>query len=57
MAVVNEEKEVDFKSWCAKCKHKDLPEDQDPCDECLENPTNLYSHVPVMFVEGETQNG
>lgn len=41
------EKEVYFDKYCETCKHKDVPMTEDPCDECLSNPTNTYSHKPV----------
>lgn len=28
-------KEVDFKTYCPKCKYKKLEETKDPCNECL----------------------
>lgn len=39
-------KEVYFDQYCVTCKHKDT---DDPCDECLHNPVNLYSHKPVNW--------
>jgi hypothetical protein len=47
------EKEVYFNQYCPKCKHKDVPETEDPCNECLTEPTNEYSHKPVRFEDGE----
>lgn len=44
-------KEVYFDQFCIKCKHEKLAGDEEPCNECLENPTNLYSHKPVKFEE------
>lgn len=44
-------KEVYFDQYCGKCKHKDVPETGCPCDECLSNPVNLYSHKPVKWEE------
>ena len=43
---------VDFK-YCEICKHKDVKETEDPCNECLESPMNLYSHKPVKWEEKE----
>lgn len=40
---------VDFSKYCKTCKHKDTLETEDPCNECLENPKNLYSHKPVKY--------
>ena len=44
-------KEVYFDQYCSKCEHKDISEKEYPCDECLSNPVNLYSHKPVKFEE------
>lgn len=44
-------KEVYFGHYCKRCKHWELSEDKDPCDECLANPSNLYSHKPINFEE------
>ena len=47
--------EVRFDQYCKKCKHwkendKGLDE---PCNECLDNPTNVNSHKPIKFEEAE----
>lgn len=47
----NEYKEVYFHEYCSKCKHKELPVIDTPCEECLDEPINLYSHKPVKFEE------
>lgn len=44
-------KEVYFNQYCSLCKHKDCPEENDPCDECLSNPVNANSHKPVKYEE------
>ena len=46
---MNEEKEVYFDMYCKQCEYFDLSEDKDPCDECLDNPSNINSHKPVKF--------
>jgi hypothetical protein len=46
-------KEVYFEDYCKTCRYEDLPETQDPCDECLLCPMNLYSHKPVNWKEKE----
>lgn len=43
-------KEVYFDNFCAQCVHKDNEENEPPCDECLAEPVNEYSHTPVKFV-------
>lgn len=49
-------KEVRFDLYCKKCKHCDKKEDEEPCDECLSNPVNLYSHKPINFEEKGNEN-
>ena len=44
-------KEVYFNEYCSKCKYKDTLESDDPCDECLTNPSNIDSHKPINFKE------
>lgn len=46
-------KEVYFGEYCGKCKYENVPDGEDPCNECLANPANVYSHKPVMFEEKE----
>lgn len=47
--MVNEYKEVRFDEYCETCKYESKKEDEDPCDECLNNPVNLYSKKPVNW--------
>lgn len=44
-------KEVYFDKYCGTCKYEKTEEADDPCDECLNNPNNLYSHRPVKWEE------
>lgn len=53
VAVDNDYKEVYFGEYCKTCKHKDVPEIEEPCNECLEYPVNLYTHRPVNWKEKE----
>lgn len=46
-------KEVYFDKYCKTCKYKNLKESDDPCDECLEETVNAYSHKPVKYEEEE----
>ncbi|NLD50544.1 MAG: hypothetical protein GX660_25665 [Clostridiaceae bacterium] len=46
------EKIVYFWDYCHKCKHKSVKDYDDPCDECLHNPTNEDSHKPINYEEG-----
>lgn len=42
-------KEVYFDNFCSQCEFKNNAENQTPCDECLEEPVNEFSHKPVKF--------
>lgn len=50
-------KEVYFGRYCSTCKHRNLHEAEDPCDACLEQPCNDYSHKPTKYEEDVNQNG
>lgn len=45
------DKEVYFDKYCKTCIHRDLPESENPCHECLQNPSNVNSHKPVNHKE------
>ena len=47
----NTNKEVYFFQYCKTCQHKDVKETDDPCNECLTETTNEYSHKPVNYKE------
>lgn len=51
MVIDNEYREVLFDKYCETCKHRGVKETEDPCNECLENPMNLYSQKPVKWEE------
>lgn len=44
-------KEVYYDQYCSKCKHKDLKDNEQPCNDCLSEPVNVHSHKPVNFKE------
>ena len=46
-------KEVDFKTYCKTCEHKDLEEKFDPCNDCLAEPMNANSDKPIYWKEAE----
>lgn len=46
-------KEVYFYKYCENCQYRYNKEDEEPCDECLNEPSNTYSHKPVYFKEKE----
>lgn len=43
--------EVDFATYCKKCRHSSAKDTDEPCNECLEYPMRLYSTVPEKFEE------
>lgn len=53
MSQPNEMKEVKFDFYCPKCVYKDLTEEEDPCDICLTETTNLHSEKPVCYKEAK----
>lgn len=46
-------KEVYFHDYCKSCKYKKVIENDEPCDECLSSPVNVYSHKPVRYEENK----
>lgn len=46
---LDHEKEVYFDKYCKTCKHSKTPENKEPCEECLDCPTNTDSHKPVNW--------
>lgn len=49
-------KEVHFHEYCKSCKFKDMKNKEEPCDECMSEPTNLNSHKPVKYEKGKSTN-
>lgn len=46
-------KEVYFDQFCKKCKYEKLKEIEEPCNVCMEEPTNWNSHRPVKYEKKE----
>lgn len=42
--------EVDFKKYCKTCKHKELGEKFDPCNECLDYGYNLTQTSIILSI-------
>lgn len=51
--MISNYKEVYFDPYCEKCKYMKKAEQEEPCDECLNNPVNEYTHRPVKFEKKE----
>lgn len=47
-------KEVYFHEYCKTCKNKKVESIEEPCNECLSEPTNLNTHRPVNYEKKET---
>lgn len=45
--------EVHFHEFCKQCKYDRVKETEEPCDECMSEPTNLNSHKPVKYEKKE----
>lgn len=43
--------EVDFFTFCPKCKNKDLDAVSEPCNSCLEYPMLENSSKPMFYEE------
>lgn len=51
------EKEVLYFKYCKECRYKDLPENEEPCETCLSEPSNFDSHKPIKFERGGNSSG
>ena len=50
-------KEVYYSLYCPKCRYKNVPENNEPCEECLTSSMRYASHKPMKFEKGVTGNG
>lgn len=50
----SKQKEVRFDLYCKTCKYYKLDESEDPCNECLNEPSNEDSHKPVNWREADS---
>ena len=44
-----------FHIYCENCKHNRCKDTEEPCNECLSEPTNLFSHKPIKFEEKQAR--
>lgn len=44
-------KEVYYHEYCPKCKHREVKNVEEPCDECLGEPLNWNTNRPVKYEE------
>ena len=45
---------VDYEKYCKTCKHRNLKETEDPCNDCLTWPENEDSRKPILYEEGNS---
>ena len=45
------DKEVRFDVFCETCKHNKTKETEEPCNTCLESPSNAHTSKPVKWEE------
>lgn len=49
----NQYKEVYYHNFCKTCKYEKYKNTEEPCNECLTEFTNLYSHMPIKYEKAE----
>lgn len=54
MGNVNDDKIVRYDRYCKTCKHWKLDQAEEPCNECLDTPTNYHSRKPVKYEPATT---
>lgn len=48
------QKEVRYDLYCTRCKYWDKNDEyKEPCDECMDSPTNYATDRPINFKEKE----
>lgn len=45
----NVKKIVDFGSYCPHCQYWETNDTDEPCNSCLNEPSNTASHKPVKY--------
>lgn len=50
---INNEKIVEFETYCPKCEHYEKTESEDPCWDCLGITSNANSRKPIAFKKKE----
>lgn len=46
---------VEFWRYCKTCEYKDLDENKEPCEGCLEEPWNEYTSKPINWKAKESR--
>lgn len=46
---------VEFWRYCETCEYKDLDENKEPCEGCLEEPWNEYTSKPINWKKKDSR--
>ena len=46
---------IEFQDFCYRCEHLDIPDTEDPCNECLTYQARYQNSFPLNFVEAEVK--
>lgn len=44
---------ISFDKYCRACKYYDKDENENPCEQCLDEPVRLYSEKPFYYSKKE----
>lgn len=48
---------VYFEQYCPTCKSAECAQDEEPCNECLGQAVNEYSHKPINYTPDKKKGG
>lgn len=51
------DKIVYFEQYCPTCKSAECAQDEEPCNECLGQAVNEYSHKPINYTPDKKKGG
>ena len=51
----NQMKFVEFDIYCKRCKYSKVNETEEPCNECLNIPQRVNTHVPEYWESENTR--
>lgn len=51
------DKIVYFEQYCPTCKSAECWQDEEPCNECLGQAVNEYSHKPINYTPDKKKGG
>lgn len=51
------DKIIYFEQYCSTCKSAECAQDEEPCNECLGQAVNEYSHKPINYTPDKKKGG